>query len=127
MKRAALAALGLYGALLAASTSTAEPPPPAAAELSAEALDPAWSVRLSEAQERQATAAAHVADAQQALGSARHRKRPRGASLAALEGELARAQRERAAADAELPELLEQARRAGVSPGVLRRFEPEDE
>jgi hypothetical protein len=30
-----------------------------------------------------------------------------------------------AKAEAELPELLEQARRAGVPPGELRRFEPE--
>ncbi len=127
MKGAALAALGLCGALLAANAAPAEPPAPGAAELSGEALDEAWSVRLSDARERRDTALLHLADAQQALSSARHRKRPRGSSLAALEADLARARSARAATEAELPELLEQARRAGVAPGVLRRFEPEDE
>jgi hypothetical protein len=60
-----------------------------------------------------------------ALSRARHRRYPRGEALAELEASVEAGRAALAKAEAELPELLEQARRAGVPPGELRRFEPE--
>jgi small-conductance mechanosensitive channel len=116
----------LCAALLLAGPALADPPVHAPAALQEEAQNELWATRLSEAHARRDTARQRELEAVQALGSARHRRHPRGETLARLEGDLARARRERAQAEAELPELLEQARRDGVWPGVLRRFEPDD-
>jgi chromosome segregation ATPase len=93
--------------------------PNEASELAGEA----WEARLTEAEQRLASARERAATSESALSRARHRRHPRGEALDALVAAAADARRERAAAEAELPELLEQARRAGVAPGVLRRFE----
>jgi hypothetical protein len=63
-----------------------------------------------------------VAVAQRAYRDARKRRR-RGAERAELLAELENAEQALAEAEAALPTLLEEARRAGVPPGVLREFE----
>jgi hypothetical protein len=60
-----------------------------------------------------------------ALTRARHRRYPRGEALAELEASVEAGRAALEKAEAELPELLEQARRAGVPPGRLRHLEPE--
>ena len=61
------------------------------------------------------------------MSRARHRDYPRGEALAAIEHDLEKARKALAAAEQELPELLEEARLAGVSPDVLLRFEHEEQ
>lgn len=103
----------------------AEPPAaPADAEAVA-ALDAKWEGRLIEAQMRRDEARQQVSDGQAAVNKARHREYPRGDALVALRNELEQARKQLAAAEDELPELLEEARLAGVSPAVLQRFEPD--
>ena len=102
-----------------------ETSPPAAAAnssgISAAEIED-WRQTLLEAQERVDEAQGEVAVAQQAFRKARQRNRrgeERGELLAALQT----AEQGLEEAEAELPLLLEQARRAGVPPGVLREFE----
>jgi chromosome segregation ATPase len=102
----------------------AEPGRPAAP--SAEQVAAEWEARLGAAQARIVAAREQVAAKESALTRARHRKHPRGDAFDALVEAADAARTELAEAEAELPELLEQARAAGVDPGVLRRFEPED-
>ena len=82
----------------------------------------AWRDKLLEARERVDEAHGQVATAEMAYRDARKRKR-RGGERADLLAALEAAQAELAEAEAELPALLEEARRAGVPPGVLREFE----
>ena len=81
-----------------------------------------WRQTLLEARERVDGAREEVAAAQQAYRDARKRNR-RGAERADLLAAQSAAEQELAKAEAELPALLEDARRAGVPPGVLREFE----
>jgi hypothetical protein len=67
-----------------------------------------------------------VIESEAALSRARHREYPRGEALEAIERDVESARKELAAAERELPELLEEARLAGVSPEVLLRFEDEE-
>jgi chromosome segregation ATPase len=125
-----LAAFALVTLALGPGARAEEPPaPPArpAAPSEAESNDAAWAARLAEAKARLVAARGNVAESEAALSRARHRRQPRGEALDDLESALAEARDELAAASEELPELLEQARRDGVSPGVLREFEPDDE
>jgi len=119
--RRALPGLALLAALASAAAVRAEEPLPAAQ--SEALLEEAWTARLSEATARRDAAAARLAADEQALTVARHRKYPRGDTLGSLEGNLARSRAEHAEAERAVPELLEQARRAGVSSALLRRFE----
>lgn len=65
-----------------------------------------------------------TADALQAeVDRAKSRRYPRGAERARLFDAHARAQRDLAEAEAQLPELLEQARQAGVPQGLLQDYE----
>jgi chromosome segregation ATPase len=91
-----------------------------------EAVAAAWEERLAEAQARITKARAQLETRERAVTRARHRKYPRGAALDDLAAAAEGARAELAAAQAELPELLEQARSAGVEPGLLRRFEADE-
>ena len=81
-----------------------------------------WRQTFLEARERVDGAREQVTVAQQAYRDARKRNR-RGAERADLLAAQGAAEQELAEAEAELPALLEEARRAGVPPGVLREFE----
>ena len=113
--------------LILALPSLAQTPPPAAASpagaagMAAEEVEQ-WRRTLLEAQERVAGATQQVALAQQAYRDARKRNR-RGGERAELLDALKGAEQELADAEAALPELLDEARRAGVPPGVLQEFE----
>jgi uncharacterized protein YlxW (UPF0749 family) len=91
----------------------------------AEARDAKWSARLNQAQMRLDQARQRVVEREAAYSKARHREYPRGAALAEIERDLEQARKDLAAAEHELPDLIEQARLAGVSPAVLLRFEPD--
>jgi chromosome segregation ATPase len=91
-----------------------------------EQVTAAWEARLSEAQARITTARERAESSERALTRARHRKYPRGESLDRLVAAADDARADLAAAEAELPALVEQARAAGVEPGVLRRFEADE-
>lgn len=126
MKQIALiCALALWlGALFVAA------PVPARADAgsgsSAAAMDPvsaSWSARLAKAHAKLEAARAEVVSAQAALDRARNRQYPVGAPLAKLEETLADAKQTLATREAEWPQLLEDARRAGVLAEVLRPYE----
>jgi Spy/CpxP family protein refolding chaperone len=126
LKRSGLA-LVVALCFAAAFAATADPAKPDAAPgPSNEKAAAAWQERLAEAQARITKARDGVANSERALTRARHRKYPRGEALDDLVAAAEQARTELAAAEAELPELVEQARAAGVEPGVLRRFEADD-
>ena len=126
MRRAGLA-FALALPLFAASAAPADPAKPGqAAPVASEVIAAGWEARLADAEAKLAAARSRAARSEQTLTHARHRKYPRGEALDALIADAEEAREALAAAEAEVPALLEQARRAGVEPGVLRRFEPED-
>jgi hypothetical protein len=75
-------------------------------------------VEVEEARAREELAVEHVA-------KLRHRRKPRGEARQALRAELEAARASRTAAEQELEDFYEVARRAGVPPGWLRL--PEDD
>jgi septal ring factor EnvC (AmiA/AmiB activator) len=83
----------------------------------------AWAQRLAEAHGKLEAARTEVVSAQAALDRARNRQYPTGDALAKLEKDLADAKEKLATREAEWPQLLEQAREAGVLPAVLRPYE----
>lgn len=83
-----------------------------------------WVRALEENANRMLAAEGKVAALQRRVSEARRRHYPRGEALGALERELEDAREELEAARGERPRLLEDARRAGVSAGALRPFEP---
>jgi hypothetical protein len=106
------------------SLAQAVPPPAAPANsagISAEEIEE-WRQTLLEAQERVDRAQEDVVVAQQAFRKARQRNR-RGDERGELLATVQAAEQELEDAEADLPLLLEQARRAGVPPGVLAEFE----
>ena len=117
----------LLALLLIPLPSPAQGSPPAAASPAqptagaAEEIDE-WRQTRLEARERLDEAQVQVTVAQQAFRNARHRKR-RGDERGELQAALGAAEQELAEAEAQLPVLLDEARRAGVPPGVLREFE----
>jgi hypothetical protein len=123
--RRPLLALALAGSLLGGFGAAADPAKPRG-ESGAEETAAVWETRLTDAQARLEQARGHAAASEQALARARHRRYPRGAAFDQLVADADDARKKLRAAEAELPELLEQARQAGVEPGVLRRFEPEE-
>jgi chromosome segregation ATPase len=112
------AALGAAGDPASASEAAGAP--------SAEAILAGWEAKLAEAHARIAQAREQVEARERAVTRARHRKHPRGDAFDELLKAADEARAELSDAEADLPALLEQARAAGVEPGVLRRFEPED-
>lgn len=117
----------LLSLLLVPLPSPAQEIPPAAASpavaagAAAEEID-AWRDKLLDARERVDGARQQAATAEMAYRDARKRRR-RGAERADLLAALTAAEQELAEAEAALPALLEEARRAGVPPGVLGEFE----
>ncbi len=107
-------ALGLaLGVLLASHPATAMDPDELAR----------WEQTLSELQNDLVEARARVREATIAYQEARVRKYPRGERRAELIAQLEAAKKRLAEAELALPEMLEKARRAGVPPVVLSRFE----
>jgi hypothetical protein len=108
-------AIGL-GALLAAGLLPARG---GLAELSQQE-QAAWSERLEQARTRRLAAFERLGAAEAALRSQRQRRHPRGLEKARLLADLERARDALIEAELALPELIEEARRAGVPPGQLR-------
>lgn len=114
-------------ALLWATPLLAQPPaspapeePAATAEEDSEA---AWVKRLDEAAARLAGAQRQVEQLEGAKGKGASRRYPRGDAKAKYLDDLEAAHTELADARAALPELVEEARRAGIPNGVLDRYE----
>lgn len=82
-----------------------------------------WDERLRDAHDRIGRARLRAAKAEAAYSRARHDGHPRGEALAGIKEEWDAAAEELKTARAVFPELLEEARRAGVERGVLRRYE----
>ena len=119
--RRALLALAVLAAFAAAGDVRADEPAAQQESLP----DGAWATRLSEATLRRDAALTRLARDEQALRVARHRKYPRGEALRTVERNVEQARARLSATEQELPELLEHARRAGVSAAVLGPFEGE--
>ncbi len=112
-------ALLLVGVMSAAQISAQDAAPTPSDEVIAQE----WRARLEDEQAALTTARERVANAEHALGDSRQRRRPRGKQLRKLQEELAEAREELAELEAQWPALLEEARRAGATPAVLREFE----
>jgi hypothetical protein len=95
---------------------------PAASTKSPEAEIDEWHQTLVDAQDRREKARARAESALYRYRDSRQRHR-RGPQRAALLAEMEAAEQGLGEAEAELAALLEEARRAGVPPGVLREFE----
>ncbi|MDX1648537.1 MAG: hypothetical protein R3263_01665 [Myxococcota bacterium] len=109
-------ALGLLGALAVPVEA------PAQVYDATEAENEAWAKRLAEAQEEIEAARERLEDAEAAYARARHDDYPRGEAMAEIEQEMEEARAELEEAKERLPELVEEARRAGVLPEVLRPY-----
>jgi hypothetical protein len=119
--RRALLALAVLAAFAAAGDVRADDPAAQQESLP----DGAWATRLSEATLRRDAALMRLARDERTLRTARHRKYPRGEALRTVERNVEQARARLSATEQELPELLEHARRAGVSAAVLGPFEGE--
>jgi len=84
-----------------------------------------WRTRVREARDRVRDARAELAAAEYDYANWRHRKRPRGKPKGEIVGRISRAEKEVAAAEAALPEVVEEARRAGLLPGDFRALDVE--
>jgi len=82
----------------------------------------AWAQQLAEAQQDVDSARARVERLEAAYAEAQHSGHPRGEARAELEKNLARARRDLEEAREAMPRLVEEARRAGVYPQVLRPY-----
>jgi hypothetical protein len=110
-------AAAVSGSALAGPVRAAEPQPPL------EQPSAAWEARLEAASQRVIESRKALEDARAAYQDWHQRKIPRGKSRGEAVAALERAEQEAAAAEAALPEVLEEARRAGAEPGLLRRYE----
>jgi len=110
--------------LAAVATETEGADTEASGEAGDEGLDleTYWSQRLARAAKRIEIAREKAADAEADYSRARHDRNPRGEALAAIQATHAASERELREAESALPRLVEQARRAGVTPGVLRDY-----
>lgn len=96
---------------------------PAAPAPASDTLTQAWRERISTAQQQVADAQLRAETARNTYQDWRQRKYPRGVRKEELVREVADADQAVRDAEASFAGLLEQARRAGVPPGVLRDFE----
>jgi hypothetical protein len=124
----------LLGAGAGASTARAQAAAPAEeAETAPEAPigDPSllayWEQRLERALQRIELARRRATEAETEYSRARHDDYPRGEALNEIKEKHLAAERELRRAEEALPRLVEQARRAGVPPGVLRHYRDEIE
>jgi hypothetical protein len=124
MKRFVFASLVVFGFALAA--------PAFAQSGAAVSDDPAtneetelagWQTRLDEALARITSARQNIERLEGAKGRGAARRYPRGDAKEKYIEELEAAREELADAEEAMPELLEEARRAGVPNGVLDRYE----
>jgi len=106
-----------------AQSGAVDPDADQAEEVSADDEQAAWIKRLDEAAARLAAAQRQVDGLEGAKGRGAARRYPRGDAKEKYLDDLAAAQKELADAKEAMPELLEEARRAGVVPGVLDRYE----
>ena len=96
--------------------------------LPAVAMDPVaeepttYAERLAEARDTLDAATARWEAARAAYTEARHERHPRGDALGAIEQEFADAKQELERARRELDALIDDARPAGVPPGVVRPY-----
>jgi len=111
-------------AAVAPEAETEGPDAEAAGEADERSLDleTYWHQRLARAAKRIEIAREKAADAEADYSRARHDRNPRGEALAAIQATHAASERELREAESALPRLVEQARRAGVTPGVLRDY-----
>jgi hypothetical protein len=86
-----------------------------------------WVKRLDEARARLDAATRRLAQLEGAKGRGAHRRYPRGDAKEKYLEDLEAARKEHADAAQALPELMEEARRAGVPPGVIARYEESEE
>jgi len=96
---------------------------PAAANDAEEARKQASVEAVESARERLVVAREHVREAKATVSQAKHRRKPRGEKLEALREELDEARTELSRAEAALPERIDEARRLGAPPGLLRETE----
>ena len=113
-----LVAAGTFGAL----SGVAEPAKIAEGAEAVDTLD-AWRTRVREARDRVRAARSELAAAEYAYADWNQRKRPRGTPKGEIVARIARAEQEVEAAEAALPEVVEDARRAGLEPGDFRALE----
>jgi hypothetical protein len=113
------------GLVLAAPLFAAPPAAPAARDKAAAGADDqaGWTQRLDEAAARITSAQKSVDQLLGAKGRGAARRYPLGDAKAKYLKDLDDAQKELADAKRALPALLEEARRAGVPPGILDRYE----
>ncbi len=109
----------LAAAVVGAATLPVLAQPPAA---QAEVDESVWVQRLEAGRQRVEVARARVEQSDAAYGKGRQRNQ-RGERRSEAVSAREEAARELEAAEAAWPKLLEEARRAGVSPGALRPFE----
>jgi hypothetical protein len=117
-----LAWLALVMACLVAAPVATFAADDAAAEQEQAELD-AWVKKLDDAKERLAAADRQLEVLGGTKGRGAHRRYPRGDAKEKYLADLAAAQDEQADAARALPELIEEARREGVPPGVLSDYE----
>jgi len=86
-------------------------------------LEIEWQERLDDVSEKLLAARKRASDATYAYQDWRQRKYPRGAKKAELLAEIEESVEQLAALEAEWPETLEKARRAGAPQELLRRYE----
>lgn len=84
-----------------------------------------WRGRVMEARDRVRDARAELAAAEFDYANWRQRKLPRGKSKGEIVARIGTAEREVEAAESALPEVVEQARRAGLLPGDFRALDVE--
>jgi len=111
---------GFVGAPAFAASPAAAPNDAAAA---AEDESAGWLKRLEEARARLDTATRRLTALGGIKGRGAHRRYPRGDAKEKYLEDLEAARKEYNEAERALPELIEEARRAGIPPGVLARYE----
>ncbi|MCU0670909.1 MAG: hypothetical protein MUF70_16390, partial [Myxococcota bacterium] len=130
MNRFTLAlALALTAGLAAAPPASAQAgaTDPGAASTEAEDETAAWMKQLEDARLRLRDASERVDRLENAKGRGAARRYPRGDAKAAYLADLAAARAERDDARRSYPDIVDDARRAGVPPGLLSDYEEEAE
>lgn len=117
--------LGLaFAVALAPTLAVPAAADPAKAELEMSEVElQHWRDTIQTARQRVVEARTEVAQAEYAYQDWAQRRRPRGAKKADIVARLDAANRELSEAEAALPGVVEEARRAGLPPGELRELE----
>jgi hypothetical protein len=115
--------VSLAAPALAQPPAAPAPDDAAAAQSSEEEEQAGWVRRLDEAAARVVAAQKNIARLTDAKGRGAARRYPRGDAKEKYLDDLEAARKELAEAEEALPEVVEEARRAGVPNGVLDRYE----